>query len=197
MKNNKIKELAELCDVTTESIRQWCKKYDVIKNDNGKFIIDSKTEKQIINYYNIKKTNALKSQEEKPSKTKNQAAKSQATYIDKPLKNGEFNLKSQEEKPSKTKNQAAKSQATYIDEMLESFKNQLKDKNKMIDVLCDELKEKNEQIESLNTRLVEDAKLLDQEQQLRLVAERKLEEQQVLIEARDVKKNKHWWQFWK
>lgn len=55
----------------------------------------------------------------------------------------------------------------------------------LVSMLQRELEAKNEQIANLQ-------KLLDQEQQLRMVTEQKM----LMIEQRD-QEEKHWWQFWK
>ena len=51
-----IKELAEVCNVSTQSIRNYCKRNNLTKQHNkqGKptYVIDEETEKAIISYFN-------------------------------------------------------------------------------------------------------------------------------------------------
>lgn len=72
---------------------------------------------------------------------------------------------------------------------LDNPKNQVEDMLlKQIEILQDEIKIKNDQIEQLH-------KLLDQEQQLRMVSEqKKLELEDSNSEQKETKKK--WWQFW-
>lgn len=72
---------------------------------------------------------------------------------------------------------------------LDNKKNHVEDMLlKQIEILQDELKVKNEQIEQLH-------KLLDQEQQLRMVSEQKIFQiEDSNPEQKEVKKK--WWQFW-
>ena len=60
----------------------------------------------------------------------------------------------------------------------------------IIDLLRKELEHKNKQIGELSKRLMECQKLLDQEQQLRMVTEQKM-----VIENKG-EPNKKWWKFW-
>ena len=60
----------------------------------------------------------------------------------------------------------------------------------IIDLLRKELEHKNKQIDELSKRLMECQKLLDQEQQLRMVTEQKM-----LVENQE-ESNKKWWKFW-
>lgn len=60
----------------------------------------------------------------------------------------------------------------------------------IIDLLRNELEHKNKQIDELSKRLMECQKLLDQEQQLRMVTEQK-----ILIEDQE-ELPKKWWKFW-
>lgn len=72
---------------------------------------------------------------------------------------------------------------------LDNPKNQVEDMLlKQIEILQDEIKIKNDQIEQLH-------KLLDQEQQLRMIQEQKiLQIEESNSEQKETKKK--WWQFW-
>lgn len=51
-----IKELSEVCGVSTQSIRNYCKRNNLTKQHNNKgkptYVIDEETEKAIISYFN-------------------------------------------------------------------------------------------------------------------------------------------------
>lgn len=59
--------------------------------------------------------------------------------------------------------------------------------------LQEQLKDKSEQINSLHQRLEESHKLLDQQQQLCAISQRKIEE---LEEKKEEEPKKSWWKFW-
>lgn len=59
--------------------------------------------------------------------------------------------------------------------------------------LKEQLKDKSEQINSLHQRLEESHKLLDQQQQLCAISQRKIEE---LEEKKEEEPKKSWWKFW-
>ena len=63
----------------------------------------------------------------------------------------------------------------------------------------EQLREKDRQIREMQAQLSVNQKLIDQEQQLRMVTERKfhLIEQQQDQEKQDTEEDKKWWQFWK
>ena len=60
--------------------------------------------------------------------------------------------------------------------------------------LKEQLKDKSEQINSLHQRLEESHKLLDQQQQLCAITQKKIEE---LEEKKEEEPKKSWWKFWK
>ena len=73
---------------------------------------------------------------------------------------------------------------------------------KTIDILEKELEEKDKQISEKDNQIAQLHKLFDQEQQLRMVTERKfqlLEQQQEKEdkEGQELAEDKKWWQFWK
>lgn len=66
---------------------------------------------------------------------------------------------------------------------------------KQIDVLREEIKIKNEQLKSKDDQIEQLHKILDQEQQLRMVSEQKiLQIEKINPEQKEIKKK--WWQFW-
>lgn len=87
------------------------------------------------------------------------------------------------------KNDNVESTSCQSNVNLDNPKNKVEDMLlKQIEILQQEIKIKNEQIEQLH-------KLLDQEQQLRMVSEqKKLEIEDSNSEQKEVKKK--WWQFW-
>ena len=69
----------------------------------------------------------------------------------------------------------------------------------VMELLRQELEQKNEQLKEKDRQIVQLQKLIDQEQQLRMVTERKFQllEQQREQEKVDMVEDKKWWQFWK
>lgn len=78
------------------------------------------------------------------------------------------------------------------DAVLELLRNELEQKNEQLREKDRQIMEKDQQIEQLH-------KVIDQEQQLRMVTERKFQliEQQKDQEEPDTSEEKKWWQFWK
>lgn len=70
---------------------------------------------------------------------------------------------------------------------------------KTVDILQKELEEKDRQIREKDHQIAQLHKLFDQEQQLRMVTERKFQllEQQQEKEDKELVEDKKWWQFWK
>lgn len=69
----------------------------------------------------------------------------------------------------------------------------------VIELLRQELEQKNEQLKEKDRQIAQLQKLIDQEQQLHMVTERKFQllEQQQEQEESDIVEDKKWWQFWK
>ena len=66
---------------------------------------------------------------------------------------------------------------------------------KQIDVLREEIKIKNEQLKAKDDQIEQLHKILDQEQQLRMVSEQKiLQIEKINPEQKEIRKK--WWQFW-
>ena len=126
------REIAEICGVSEQAIRAWCRKNHIAKDAKGSFAISETIEYRIYRHY------------------KGDVAKDIA----------------QSAKADNVVNQA------------------------IIDLLRKELEHKNKQIDELSKRLMECQKLLDQEQQLRMVTEQKM-----LVENQE-ESNKKWWKFW-
>ena len=129
------REIAEICGVSEQAVRAWCRKNHIAKDAKGSFAISETIEYRIYRHY--------KGDVAKDAKDIAQSAKADNVV-----------------------NQA------------------------IIDLLRKELEHKNKQIDELSKRLMECQKLLDQEQQLRMVTEQKM-----LVENKD-KSNKKWWKFW-
>lgn len=129
------REIAEICGVSEQAIRAWCRKNHIAKDAKGSFAISETIEYRIYRHY--------KGDVAKDAKDIAQSAKADNVV-----------------------NQA------------------------IIDLLRKELEHKNKQIDELSKRLMECQKLLDQEQQLRMVTEQKM-----LVENKD-ESNKKWWKFW-
>lgn len=179
MKNYKIKEIAIKCGVSDESIRKWCRKHDVSKDEKGKFLIDDDVKDKIVEHYkgttkrhNHNQKKAQPQPQPQPTETaKNEQEKPQSQ------------LESTTTTTTTSQGCATGCVTDYAAEMIEFLKEQIKEKDKQID--------------SLNDRLTETIKLMDQEQQLRLVAEKQLEKKQLIIENETAENNKRWWEFWK
>lgn len=129
------REIAEICGVSEQAVRAWCRKNHIAKDAKGSFAISETIEYRIYRHY--------KGDVSKDAKDIAQSAKADNVV-----------------------NQA------------------------IIDLLRKELEHKNKQIDELSKRLMECQKLLDQEQQLRMVTEQKM-----LVENKD-ESNKKWWKFW-
>ena len=128
------REIAEICGVSEQAVRAWCRKNHIEKDAKGSFAISETIEYRIYRHY--------KGDVAKDAKDIAQSAKADNVV-----------------------NQA------------------------IIDLLRKELEHKNKQIDELSKRLMECQKLLDQEQQLRMVTEQKM-----LVENKD-ESNKKWWKF--
>ena len=129
------REIAEICGVSEQAVRAWCRKNHIAKDAKGSFAISETIEYRIYRHY--------KGDIAKDAKEIAQSAKEDNVV-----------------------NQA------------------------IIDLLRKELEHKNKQIDELSKRLMECQKLLDQEQQLRMVTEQKM-----LVENQE-ESNKKWWKFW-
>ena len=129
------REIAEICGVSEQAVRAWCRKNHIAKDAKGSFAISETIEYRIYRHY------------------KGDVAKDAKDIA-------------QSSKADDIVNQA------------------------IIDLLRKELEHKNKQIDELSKRLMECQKLLDQEQQLRMVTEQKM-----LVENKD-ESNKKWWKFW-
>ena len=129
------REIAEICGVSEQAVRAWCRKNHIAKDAKGSFAISETIEYRIYRHY--------KGDVAKDAKDIAQSAKADNVV-----------------------NQA------------------------IIDLLRKELEHKNKQIDELSKRLMECQKLLDQEQQLRMVTEQKM-----LVENKD-ESNKKWWKLW-
>jgi hypothetical protein len=81
---------------------------------------------------------------------------------------------------------------TVSEAVIELLRKELEQKN-------EQLQEKDRQISEMQAQLSMNQKLIDQEQQLHMVTERKLQliEQQQYQEEQDTVEEKKWWQFWK
>lgn len=129
------REIAEICGVSEQAVRAWCRKNHIAKDAKGSFAISETIEYRICRHY------------------KGDVAKDAKDIA-------------QSSKADDIVNQA------------------------IIDLLRKELEHKNKQIDELSKRLMECQKLLDQEQQLRMVTEQKM-----LVENQE-ESNKKWWKFW-
>lgn len=81
----------------------------------------------------------------------------------------------------------------------EILKRELEQKNEQLQEKDRQIREKDKQISEMQTQLSMNQKLIDQEQQLRMVTERKLPaiEQQMDKDNPDTKEEKKWWKFWR
>ena len=129
------REIAEICGVSEQAVRAWCRKNHIAKDAKGSFEISETIEYRIYKHYKVDVA--------KDAKDVAQLAKADDVV-----------------------NQA------------------------IVDLLRNELEHKNKQIDELSKRLMECQKLLDQEQQLRMVTEQKM-----LVENQE-ESNKKWWKFW-
>ena len=129
------REIAEICGVSEQAVRAWCRQNQIAKEAKGSFEISETIEYRIQRHY------------------KGDVAKDAKDIA-------------QSSKADDIVNQA------------------------IIDLLRKELEHKNKQIDELSKRLMECQKLLDQEQQLRMVTEQKM-----LVENQE-ESNKKWWKFW-
>lgn len=46
-------QIARICGVSPQAVREWCRKRNVRKDAKGKFLIDGKTETLILEYYGV------------------------------------------------------------------------------------------------------------------------------------------------
>lgn len=101
---------------------------------------------------------------------------------------------SETEAKSETKNQKSVSEKTesfqLVSDLVKVLQEQLSEKDR-------QLAEKDRQIAELNERLVESLKLVDHEQQLRMVTEQKMLVLEQGQEQEESVVEKRWWQFWK
>ena len=83
--------------------------------------------------------------------------------------------------------------------VIELLQKELEHKNEQLREKDRQIREKDKQISEMQAQLSVNQKLIDQEQQLRMVTERKfhLIEQQQDQEKQDTEEDKKWWQFWK
>ena len=126
------REIAEICGVSEQAVRAWCRKNHIAKDAKGSFAISETIEYRIYRHY-----------------------------------------KGDVAKDAKDIAQSAKADNVVT--------------QAIIDLLRKELEHKNKQIGELSKRLMECQKLLDQEQQLRMVTEQKM-----VIEKKG-EPNKKWW----
>lgn len=82
--------------------------------------------------------------------------------------------------------------------VIELLQKELEQKNEQLQEKDRQIREKDRQISEMQAQLSVNQKLIDQEQQLRMVTERKIQliEQQQAKEP-DNEEDKKWWQFWK
>lgn len=94
-------------------------------------------------------------------------------------------------------NKVAKEVENFGGKDLIEVKHQLELAELEIKHLQEQLKDKSEQINSLNQRLEESHKLLDQQQQLCAVSQKKIEElEDKQKEPAEPQQKKSWWKFW-
>lgn len=94
-------------------------------------------------------------------------------------------------------NKVAKEVENFGGKELLEVKHQLELAELEIKHLQEQLKDKSEQINSLNQRLEESHKLLDQQQQLCAVSQKKIEElEDKQKEPVEPQQKKSWWKFW-
>lgn len=88
---------------------------------------------------------------------------------------------------------------TVREVVIELLRKELEQKNEQLQEKDRQIREKDRQISEMQAQLSMNQKLIDQEQQLRMVAERKFQliEQQQDQEELDTTEDKKWWQFWK
>lgn len=103
------------------------------------------------------------------------------------------NEKGQEILMEMLSNKVSKEVENFDSKELVDVKHQLELADLEIKHLKAQLKDKSEQINSLHQRLKEAHKLLDQQQQLCAVSQRKIEE----LEEKKEEPKKSWWQIWK
>lgn len=96
------------------------------------------------------------------------------------------------ETSSRTKTETVSVLVSMLQKELDSKNEQLQEKDRQI-------REKDKQIAEMQVQLSVNQKLIDQEQQLRMVTEKKFQliEQQQEQEEPDTSEEKKWWQFWK
>lgn len=235
MKNKTtIKELSQICGVSEQSIRKWCRKHNIGKDDNNKYLLSNDVKVEILRNYGCETTKPCETKSAKPCETiktlKNtEKVEKCETKSAKPRNHAKPScetsnpktLKFQYAKPPQLKTQLDKKQnnqglktlgfqyakpcettkpsceTNYNNDFIEFLKEQIKEKDKQLESKEKQLEVKDKQIDSLNDRLKETIKLMDQEQQLRLVAEQQLEKKQLIIENHDAQEIKPWWKFWK
>lgn len=88
---------------------------------------------------------------------------------------------------------------TLSEAVIELLRKELEQKNEQLKEKDRQIKEKDRQISEMQAQLSVNQKLIDQEQQLRMITERKIQliEQQQDQEESDMTEDKKWWQFWK
>ena len=88
---------------------------------------------------------------------------------------------------------------TVGEAVIELLQKELEQKNEQLQEKDRQIREKDRQISEMLAQLSVNQKLIDQEQQLRMITERKIQliEQQKGQEELDTAEDKKWWQFWK
>lgn len=88
---------------------------------------------------------------------------------------------------------------TVSEAVIELLRKELEQKNEQLQEKDRQIREKDRQISEMQAQLSMNQKLIDQEQQLHMVTERKLQliEQQQDHEEQDTVEEKKWWRFWK
>ena len=88
---------------------------------------------------------------------------------------------------------------TVSEVVIELIRKELEQKNEQLQEKDRQIREKDRQISEMQAQLSMNQKLIDQEQQLHMVTERKIQliERQQNQEEPDTTDDKKWWQFWK
>lgn len=88
---------------------------------------------------------------------------------------------------------------TVSEAVIELLRKELEKKNEQLQEKDRQVREKDRQISEMQAQLSMNQKLIDQEQQLRMITERKLQliEQQHNQEELTTEEDKKWWKFWK
>lgn len=88
---------------------------------------------------------------------------------------------------------------TVSEAVIELLRKELEQKSKQLQEKDRQIREKDRQISEMQAQLSMNQKLIDQEQQLHMVTERKIQliEQQQDQEKPNAEEDKKWWKFWK